>query len=73
MIKSLKKVRRDVTGSVIVSRCAECSHVVVVHDFHTLSVEGVPTLGKCPYYKDGQYCVLLSQKGCEHFKSVQDI
>lgn len=69
MSKSSSKVRKASSVSFVVSRCASCSHVKVVYDFHTLSVDGLPTLGRCPYYKDGQYCVLLSQKSCKHFKN----
>ena len=50
--------------------CRECSHVTVVTDFHTLTINGQkPTLGRCPYYTGGKYCVILSQKSCEHFKA----
>ena len=48
-------------------RCRDCAHVVPVTDFHTLSVKGLPTLGRCPYYSD-RYCVLLSQVRCSHYK-----
>lgn len=48
--------------------CRDCVHVTADTKFNTLSLKGEPTLGRCPYYTDGQYCVLLSQKSCEHFK-----
>ena len=49
--------------------CGECVHVTIETKFNTLSLKGEPTLGRCPYYTDGKYCVLLSQKSCEHFKN----
>ena len=49
--------------------CHECAHVVEVTKFNTLTVNGLkPTLGKCQYYTNGKYCVLLSQKSCSKFK-----
>lgn len=49
--------------------CRECAHVEEVTKFHTLTVDGrKPTLGKCQYYTNGKYCVLLSQKSCSNFK-----
>ncbi len=56
------------SGPVSVHRCGECAHVRVMMEFRTLSVKGEPTLGRCPYYEGGRYCVLLSQRSCEHFK-----
>lgn len=47
--------------------CRECKHVEFVTKFQTLSLEGKPTLGRCPYYTNGKWCVILSQKSCEHF------
>lgn len=47
--------------------CGECSHVDIVTSFHTLSIGGAPTLGRCPYYENGVYCVLLSQAACGCF------
>ena len=66
---------RKTTGSktaesLIHHSCRECAHVSVVTDFHTLTINGQkPTLGRCPYYTNGKYCVILSQKSCEHFKT----
>lgn len=60
-----KAVLKDMPGGV----CGDCAHVSVVTSFHTLSVTGNPTLGRCPYYTGGKYCVLLSQRACEYFKT----
>lgn len=49
--------------------CRDCVHVTIDTKFNTLSLKGEPTLGRCPYYTDGKYCVLLSQKSCENFKN----
>ena len=49
--------------------CRDCANVTIDTKFSTLSLKGEPTLGRCPYYTDGKYCVLLSQKSCEHFKN----
>lgn len=49
--------------------CRECVHVTIETKFSTLSLKGEPTLGRCPYYTGGKYCVLLSQKSCGHFKN----
>lgn len=48
--------------------CRDCAWVTYVTKFSTLSLEGRPTLGRCPYYGEGRYSVLLSQKGCDYFR-----
>lgn len=53
--------------------CRDCVHVTIDTKFNTLSLKGEPALGRCPYYTDGRYCVLLSQKSCEHFKKNSTI
>ena len=63
-----KAVLKDTAGV-----CGDCANVSVVTSFHTLSVTGKPTLGRCPYYTEGKYCVLLSQSGCEHFKTKKSV
>ena len=60
-----QKKKQNSTGKGI---CGDCAHVNVVTEQHTMSVFGNPTLGRCSYYTEGKYCVLLSQAGCEHFK-----
>ena len=47
--------------------CGECRSCTPVTTFFTLSVEGKPTLGKCPHVADRK--VLLSEKSCSNFKS----
>jgi len=48
--------------------CRECANVTIVTRFNTLSIQGKPTLGECPYWTESR-CVLLSQAACkEHFK-----
>lgn len=50
-------------------RCGECGRCVEVLRFHTLSVTGKPTLGRCEFVKER--CVLLSERwvcGGSHFK-----
>lgn len=51
-------------------RCNECRFVTTYTEFHTLSLEGKPTMGTCPYWKESK-CVLLSQVACEHFKPIK--
>lgn len=66
--KKLSKVRdvsrhRDVKT---VGLCGECSRVVPVLAFHTLTVHGgQPTLGVCEFVTNRR--VLLSEKGCDKF------
>lgn len=48
--------------------CGECSFCEVETKFETLSLKGEPTLGRCPYYINKRFCVLLSQKACDKFK-----
>lgn len=66
--KKLPKVRdvsrhRDVKT---VGLCGECSRVVPVTAFHTLTVQGgQPTLGMCSFVTNRR--VLLSEKGCDKF------
>lgn len=49
-------------------RCGDCANVTEVWKPHNLlSVEGRPTLGTCPHWKESR-CVLLSRQSlCEHF------
>lgn len=51
-----------------VYRCEECAYVEIEKAHHTLSLMGTPTLGRCPFYTNRKYCVLLSQLSCEQFK-----
>lgn len=66
--KKLSKVRdasrhRDVKT---VGLCGECSRVVPVLAFHTLTVHGgMPTLGVCEFVTNRR--VLLSERGCDKF------
>ena len=55
-------------------KCRDCGNVEEVTKFNTLDVHfRKPTLGKCPFYKEGKFCVLLSSPACkEHFKPKAD-
>lgn len=72
--KKLPKVRdvsrhRDVKT---VGLCGECSRVVPVLAFHTLTVHGgQPTLGVCEFVSNR--CVLLSERGCDKFVKKDDL
>ena len=48
-----------------VGTCGECANCTIVTKHNTLSIRGDPTLGRCP---KEEYCVLLSQKGCQDWK-----
>jgi len=50
-------------------RCGDCSHAVpVMEPKNLLSIDGRPTLGTCPFWKESR-CVLLSWRVCcEHFE-----
>lgn len=50
-------------------KCGDCANVTEVWEPHQLlSIEGKPTLGTCPYWKESR-CVLLSWRSdCEHYK-----
>lgn len=48
--------------------CKECAFCEVETKFETLSLKGEPTLGRCPYYTNKRFCVLLSQSACNKFK-----
>ena len=54
-------------------RCGDCANVTEVTEPHQLlSLEGQPTLGTCPYWKESR-CTLLSWKSdCKHFKQKND-
>ena len=60
-----KKIKPE---SAAVHKCMECEFCKEEMAFHTLSLKGEPTLGRCPYYTNGKFCVLLRQKSCKHFK-----
>ncbi len=72
--KKLPKVRdvsrhRDVKT---VGLCGECSRVVPVLTFHTLTVHGgQPTLGVCEFVSNR--CVLFSERGCDKFVKKDDL
>lgn len=51
-------------------RCHECANCTPVTRFHTLSVNGTPTLGTCPEWTMSR-CVLMSQPACDKFKQKQ--
>lgn len=56
--KAAKKEERHI--------CGECRHAVPVHRFHTLSLDGKPTLAECPF--SPERCRLLSEQACQaHF------
>lgn len=52
-------------------KCGDCANVEVVTKHHTMSITGKPTLGRCPFYTNGEFCVLLSQPSCENFKNKE--
>lgn len=53
-------------------RCGDCANVTeVLEPSQLLSLEGKPTLGTCPYWKQSR-CTLLSWRSdCKHFKPKQ--
>lgn len=63
-----KKVISKVDGV-----CRDCVHVEIVTKHSTLSVLGEPTLGRCPFYTGGKYCVLLLHDSCENYKERNTI
>ena len=68
-----KRLRDEQKRLAAIGRCGECEHCTPVKKFHTLNINGEPTLGTCPYWMDSR-CVLLSQKGCElHFKKKIEV
>lgn len=64
---SVRKRNKESKGST--NKCGECALCEVEMKFSTLSLKGEPTLGRCPYYAKGIYCVLLSRVACKHFKA----
>ena len=57
----------------ILTMCGDCEHCVPVTRFHTLTVKDKkPTLGTCPYWTLSR-CVLLSQRGCKHYKERRQV
>ncbi len=69
----MSKTMRNSQNSDVQHVCRDCVHVTFETKFNTISLKGEPTLGRCPYYTDGKFCVLLSQKSCEHFKKKSTI
>ena len=52
----------------ITHTCGECRHAKPVYRFHTLSIQGKPTLAECPY--SPRRCRLLSEQACQtHFQA----
>ena len=61
-------MRRKPTKEKETHLCRECRHAVPVKRFHTLSIDGKPTLAECPY--SPRRCRLLSEQACQtHFKA----
>lgn len=59
---------KSISKPTVQHRCRECANVSIVTRFHTLNINGDPTLGECPYWTASR-CVLLSQRACvEHFR-----
>ena len=49
--------------------CRECRHATPVDRFHTLDMQGRPTLAECPFVRNRR--VLLSEKACKtHFIAI---
>ena len=46
--------------------CGECPHCTPITDARSLSIEGKPTLGTCPYWTESPN-VILSQLDCDMF------
>ena len=46
--------------------CGNCKHCTYVTDFHTLSLTGKPTFGRCPNWTQSK-SVLLSLDTCNLF------
>ena len=67
MIKKKVTKKRAVKAKVDWT-CRDCQNCELVKDFHTLSIKGEPTLGRCQYWKESK-SVLLSLDYCtENFK-----
>jgi len=59
-----KKTKTDV------GYCGECFHAVHVTDFHTLALNGAPTLARCPFVRNRR--VLLTERCVvNQFKPLQ--
>ena len=63
--KGMKRVTPQEPEAKEIGTCGECANCTPVTKFHTLSIDGEPTMGRCP---KEEYCVLLSQKGCQEWK-----
>lgn len=64
MRKAVRKRENEPTG--IVRHCRDCAHS---YDWHHPAVDGHLTLARCPFKMNGgEFCILLCDKECEHFK-----
>lgn len=59
--KRMKKRGKEIVNNV----CGDCVRGEVYLEFSTLSLKGMPTIKKCPYF---EYKRLLSEKACDKFK-----
>ena len=49
--------------------CRDCKHARPVTRFHTLDIQGKPTIAECQY--SPERCRLLSEKACRtHFLAI---
>lgn len=51
--------------------CDFCKHCTPYMEFRTLSIEGKPTMGTCPYWTSSK-CVLLSLDSCNMFDMADE-
>ena len=51
--------------------CGYCKHSTPYMEFRTLSIEGKPTMGTCPFWTASK-CMLLSLDTCEHFDMTDE-
>lgn len=51
-------------------RCADCANCTPVTTFHTLNINGEPTLGRCPYWTESKSCLLSWMHECRYFRKI---
>jgi hypothetical protein len=50
-------------------KCRHCQHS---YDWHEIGANGKPFMCRCPFYKEGKFCLFLSDPQCEHFLKRED-
>lgn len=57
--------------SVELHKCGECENIMLLYEPHNLlSVEGKPTMGRCPHWTESRSALLSWPHECDFFRKA---